>query len=65
MTGRNTCAMSKDCEGKEADRGLMCADHRAESTEIARRFSTDECTCASCQSDPGRAGIVPCLKDEA
>ena len=42
MTGRNTCAMSKDCEGKEADRGLMCAEHRAEDAAISeRRFSDD------------------------
>ena len=41
MTGTNVCAMSKDCEGKEADRGLMCAECRAESIEIERRFSDD------------------------
>ena len=41
MTGRNACAMSAACEGKEADRGLMCAEHRAESDEIERRFSDD------------------------
>ena len=41
MTGRNTCAMSKDCEGKEADRGLMCAEHREQDREIQRRFSDD------------------------
>lgn len=34
LTGKNTCAMSEDCEGKEADHGLMCADHRAEDEEM-------------------------------
>lgn len=39
--GRDQCAMSEACEGKEADHGLMCADHRAEDREIARMFSDD------------------------
>lgn len=33
-TGKNVCAMSEDCEGKEADHGLMCADHRAEDDRL-------------------------------
>lgn len=41
MKPRNVCAMSEACEGKEADRGLMCRECRAESDEIERRFSDD------------------------
>ena len=32
--GTNMCAMSVQCEGKEADHGLMCADCRAEDAAI-------------------------------
>ena len=39
--GTNMCAMSVQCEGKEADHGLMCADCRAEDAAIERRFSDD------------------------
>ncbi len=39
---QNMCAMSAACEGKEADRGLMCAEHRQEDRAISeRRFSDD------------------------
>ena len=42
MTGTNMCAMSTACEGKEADYGLMCREHRAEDQAIhARPFSDD------------------------
>jgi len=34
--GKNVCAMSEDCEGKDADRGMMCAEHRAEDEEMRR-----------------------------
>ena len=57
MTGRNTCAMSKDCEGKEADRGLMCAEHRAEDAAIH-----EACDCLPCQQ--GLTHIAPCQKDD-
>lgn len=40
-SGTNVCAMSVQCEGKEADHGLMCADCRAIDREIERRFSDD------------------------
>ena len=40
-SGTNMCAMGEDCEGKEADHGLMCADCRAEDSAIERRFSDD------------------------
>lgn len=64
MTGTNMCAMSIDCEGKEADRGLLCADHRAEDAAIhARAFSDDECRCPSCRSD--LAGLVPCERNNS
>ena len=57
MTGRNTCAMSKDCEGKEADRGLMCAEHRAEDVAIH-----EACDYLPCQQ--GLTHIAPCQKDD-
>ena len=39
--GHDQCAMSETCEGKEADHGLMCADHRAEDRENTRMFGDD------------------------
>lgn len=39
--GKNVCAMSETCEGKPADHGLMCAECRAGSNAIERRFSDD------------------------
>ena len=38
----NMCAMSIACEGKEADRGLMCAEHRAEDRAISERPFSDD-----------------------
>ena len=57
MKGANTCAMSVQCEGKEADHGLMCAEHRAEDEAIH-----SGCDCPVCRSD--LASIAPCMKEQ-
>ena len=50
------CAL---CGNKPADHGLMCAICRAADTAMR-----EGCDCAVCRSDPGRAGIVPCMIEE-
>ena len=57
MTGTNMCAMSVQCEGKEADHGLMCADCREQDRAIH-----SGCDCAVCRSD--LASIAPCMKEQ-
>lgn len=59
MTPENLCAMCED--PTPADRGLLCASHRAEDNAIHDRLVDDARKCASCQSD--MACIHPCLKD--
>jgi hypothetical protein len=56
-TGENMCAMSVKCEGRPADRGLMCREHREQDQAIH-----SGCDCPVCTSDMAR--IAPCMKDQ-
>ena len=54
MTTENACAL---CGNKPADRGLMCAAHRAQDAQIHAG-----CKCAVCRSD--LAKIVACENED-